>query len=146
MQQSAIAVAARLGLAVTVIVMLIAACGPADQPPAAAQAPAAPAAPVSQPSRYDIYATVRLSADTSNLSANQKRMLPLLIEASEIMDDLFWLQAWGDKSELLDRIDDPAQRRFAEINYGRGTGSTATGPLSKARVPNRRVRDSTLPT
>jgi hypothetical protein len=45
-------------------------------------------------------------------------MIPLLIEASKIMDDLYWQQAWGDKDALLSSIEDPAQRRFAEINYG----------------------------
>ena len=45
-------------------------------------------------------------------------MIPLLIDASKIMDDLFWLQAYGDKRPLLDSIDDPAMRRFADINYG----------------------------
>ena len=69
-------------------------------------------------SRYDIYAPVKLTADLSHLSDNQKQMLVLLIEASKIMDELFWLQAYGDKKELLSSIEDPAQRRFAEINYG----------------------------
>ena len=70
------------------------------------------------PSRYDIYATVRLTADLSHLSDNQKKMIPILIEASKIMDRLFWQQAWGDPKPLLDGIEDPAQRRFADINYG----------------------------
>ena len=72
----------------------------------------------SQPSRFDIYATVRLSADLDMLNDSQKQMIPLLIEAAKIMDDLFWLQAYGDKEPFLASIDDPAMRRFAEINYG----------------------------
>ena len=70
------------------------------------------------PSRYDIYAPVRLTASLDHLSDSQKQMIPLLIEASKIMDGLFWQQAWGNKDALLSNIDDPAQRRFAEINYG----------------------------
>ncbi len=105
---------------------VITACQQAESP-----APAAPsteaAEPVEQPvnegtpeqaSRFDIYATVRLTADVSHLSERQKQMIPLLINASEIMDDLFWQQAWGDKNALLDGIEDPATRRFAQINYG----------------------------
>jgi hypothetical protein len=93
------------------------------EPPAATQAPAAHAgdskAPEAEtPSRFDIYATVRLTADLSHLDERQKQMIPLLIEASKIMDDLYWQQAWGDKDALLSSIEDPAQRRFAEINYG----------------------------
>ena len=68
--------------------------------------------------RLDIYASVTLTADTSALSENQKAMIPLLIEASEIMDELFWRQAWGDKRALLSGIADAKVRRFADINYG----------------------------
>ena len=75
-------------------------------------------APEPAPSRYDIYAPVSLTADLGHLNENQKKMITLLIEASQIMDGLFWQQAWGDKEELLSDIDDPKQRRFAEINYG----------------------------
>jgi len=34
------------------------------------------------------------------------------------MDDLFWKQAYGDREAYLAGIEDPAQHRFAEINYG----------------------------
>ncbi len=68
--------------------------------------------------RLDIYATFALEADINHLSDRQKQMLPLLIEASKIMDELFWRQAYGSKEELLGRIKDPKARRFAEINYG----------------------------
>ena len=64
------------------------------------------------------YTTVRLAADLSGLSDNQRRMIPLLIEASQAMDDAFWLQAYGNKQQLLASIADPDTRRFAEINYG----------------------------
>jgi len=47
-----------------------------------------------------------------------RAMIPLLIEASQIMDGLYWLQAVGDKDSFLATIDDPRERRFAEINYG----------------------------
>lgn len=72
----------------------------------------------SLPSRYDIYATVRLTADLSSLTENQQKMIPLLIEASAVMDKLYWKQAYGDKNSLLASIKDPAERRFADINYG----------------------------
>jgi hypothetical protein len=45
-------------------------------------------------------------------------MIGLFIEAAEIMDGLFWQQAYGDRTALLDGLKDPGQRRFAEINYG----------------------------
>lgn len=70
-------------------------------------------------SRLNIYHSVELTADLSSLSQKQKKMLSLLIDASKIMDDLFWKQSFGeDKSSFLANIADPKIRSFAEINYG----------------------------
>jgi len=69
--------------------------------------------------RLDIYKTVTLNADLSHLSANQKQMLSLLIEASDIIDGLFWQQAFGqNKKSFLASISDEKVREFARINYG----------------------------
>ncbi len=69
--------------------------------------------------RLNIYKEVTLSADLTPLSANQKQLVSLLIDASKIIDDLFWQQAfYQDKTEFLARIKDEKVRRFAEINYG----------------------------
>jgi len=69
--------------------------------------------------RNEIYAEFTLSADLSSLSERQRQMLPLLFEAAQIMDELFWRQAFGDGyEEWLDSIGVDAVRRFAEINYG----------------------------
>lgn len=69
--------------------------------------------------RLDIYQPVDLTADLSHLSADQQKMIGLLIDASKIMDELFWSQAYpGDKQELLAAIDDPKVKKFVEINYG----------------------------
>lgn len=70
-------------------------------------------------SRLNIYKEVTLDADLSHLSSNQKQMISLLIDASKIIDNLFWQQAFGDnKKQFLASIKDPATRRFVEINYG----------------------------
>ena len=66
----------------------------------------------------DKYATVRLTTDLGALDRRERDMIPLLIDAAKIMDDCFWVQAWGDRQELLAGIADPNVRRFAEINYG----------------------------
>ena len=69
--------------------------------------------------RLDIYKEVTLNTDLSHLSANQKLMLGKLIDASVIMDDLFWQQAFGqDKAQFLNNIDNEKVREFARINYG----------------------------
>ena len=64
------------------------------------------------------YATFRLTSDISHLSGNQQKMLPLLIDAAKIMDELFWLQSYGSKKTFLDGITDQRLRKYAEINYG----------------------------
>jgi hypothetical protein len=64
------------------------------------------------------YTPVKLTADLSALTDNQKEIIKLLIEAGQIMDGVFWKQAYGDREALLDSIADPDLRRFAEINYG----------------------------
>ncbi|WP_421133588.1 dipeptidyl-peptidase 3 family protein [Alteromonas sp. A079] len=70
-------------------------------------------------SRLSIYHPVTLTSDLSHLSANQKDMVSLLIDAAKIMDDLFWKQAfYGNKEAFLNDIDNDDIRHFAAINYG----------------------------
>ncbi|HEX6852124.1 MAG TPA: hypothetical protein VF139_12055 [Candidatus Polarisedimenticolaceae bacterium] len=64
------------------------------------------------------YAEVTLTTDLGALTDNERRMLPLLIEACREMDAIFWLQAYGDRQPLLASISDPELRRYVEINYG----------------------------
>lgn len=64
------------------------------------------------------FAKVSLSADLSKLTANQKEMLKLFFQAAEIMDEIFWLEAYGDRSQLLDTIKDESLKQFVLINYG----------------------------
>ncbi|MDH3620706.1 MAG: Zn-dependent hydrolase [Gammaproteobacteria bacterium] len=69
--------------------------------------------------RPEIYADFTLTADLSHLNDDQKQMVAILIDAAQIMDDLFWRQSFGDNyEEWLDSIADDKTRRFAELNYG----------------------------
>ena len=69
--------------------------------------------------RPDVYVEFPLVADLSHLSDGQRQMLVLLIEASQIMDDLFWRQAYGDDYQAwLASIGVADARGFAEANYG----------------------------
>ena len=91
----------------------------AEAPPAVSDSPVEDSAGTAvEPSRFDIYATVTLNPDIGHLSDDQKKMVALLIDASKIMDELFWQQVWGDPQELLDSVEDPAARRFVIANYG----------------------------
>ncbi len=69
-------------------------------------------------SMLDDYVPIKLEADLSRLTDSQRLMLPVLVSAAQVMDGLFWRQAYGDKDQLLRGISDPDARRFAEINYG----------------------------
>ena len=92
---------------------LLAACG--------AEAPPEPVVSTEQTlePRPGIYAEFELTSDLSHLSDGQRDMIAVLIEASKIMDDLFWRQAFNDGyREWLASIKDDAARRFAELNYG----------------------------
>ena len=43
------------------------------------------------------YSTVRLEAPLDSLSANQRQILALLIDAAREMDAIFWKEAYGDR-------------------------------------------------
>lgn len=65
------------------------------------------------------YATVKLTADLSKLSDSERRMLPLLISAADLMNDLYWMQCYGpQKDSLLNAVKDEKTKAFIRINYG----------------------------
>ena len=73
--------------------------------------------------RLDIYTPYSLTSDLSHLSSDQKKMISLLIDASKIMDDLFWQQAFpGSKDELLAQVEEQAKEfTFVALDNGRGS-------------------------
>lgn len=115
-----------ISLAILLTTSLLTACNSEKQQSKLAQVENKTAIAQSSPTlipefknRLDIYQEVTLSADLSLLSDNQKKMLSLLIDASKIMDDLFWQQAFPQgKKTFLASIKNEKVRRFAEINYG----------------------------
>ncbi len=64
------------------------------------------------------YTPVRLTADLSGLSEKERRMLPLLIEAAQEMDTIFWRQVYSSRDSLLGTVSDADLRRFVVLNYG----------------------------
>jgi len=65
------------------------------------------------------YAVVTLTTDLSPLTDKEKQMIPMLIEAAQIMDNLFWQQAFEENKEsFLDSLTNEDARKFAMINYG----------------------------
>ena len=64
------------------------------------------------------YATVELKADIGHLTESEKAILPLLFDAAQIMDELFWIQNYPDKDKMLAEIKDENVKKFFGINYG----------------------------
>lgn len=69
--------------------------------------------------KVESYKKVELKADLSKLSAKEKEIIKLLIEAADVMDDIFWKEAfYGDKDTFLKDIKCEYTKQFALINYG----------------------------
>ncbi len=69
-------------------------------------------------SQLNEYSVVRLTADVSSLSEKERQMLPLLMQAANLMNEVFWMQAYGDRTELFNQVEEPAGRKLLSINYG----------------------------
>lgn len=96
--------------ALTTLIILIAGC---------TSEPKAPEAAVDMDQKLEKYVEVTLTSDLiDGLSNNQREMLSILFEVADIMDDIFWQQAYGDKNELLTGETDPKLAEFIRINYG----------------------------
>jgi hypothetical protein len=68
--------------------------------------------------KLEAFAGFELKADLSHLTDDERELLPLLFEAADIMDELFWMQAIGNRDDFLERITDENARSYARIHYG----------------------------
>lgn len=68
--------------------------------------------------RLSIYAPFELTSDVSHLSDKEKQMLPILFEAADLMQEIYWKQTIGDRDAFMSQIADENTRKFANINYG----------------------------
>ena len=65
------------------------------------------------------YAKVKLNADLSSLTEGHAKLFSHLLKAADAIDELYWLQSYGDKDELLNKMgDDTDIKAYAMINYG----------------------------
>jgi hypothetical protein len=64
------------------------------------------------------FAVVKLTTDLSKLTEKEKQMIPLLIEAADLVDAIYWTQTIAEKDTFLNSIPDSLTRKFAAINYG----------------------------
>ena len=64
------------------------------------------------------FASFKLTTDLSVLSEKEKQMLPLLFEAADLMEEIYWVEAFDDKEELFSKDWDEYTKKFIRINYG----------------------------
>jgi hypothetical protein len=68
--------------------------------------------------RIGIYESVKLTTNLNDLTPNERKILPLLMQAAQIMDELFWKQAYPQRDSLLNVVKDERVKSFIRINYG----------------------------
>jgi hypothetical protein len=68
--------------------------------------------------KADEFVSFTLTTDLNVLTEKEKQMLPLLLDAAKIMDEIFWTQAFGDKNSLFSAGFDEYTEKFVKINYG----------------------------
>ena len=86
-------------LGLIVLAMIVISCNTSTQNQSAEQKGTSPE-PTAMQKNLQKYVSVKLTADISHLSADEKEMLKLLFEASKLMDDIFWMQNIGVKEEF----------------------------------------------
>lgn len=64
------------------------------------------------------YKILPLKTDLSSLSDAEKQTLRHLIDAAKVADEIFWIQAWGDKNSLIERTKNDTLKKFIQLNYG----------------------------
>ena len=74
-----------------------------------ARTPATPTRPVEVTLTTDLLA---------GLTTRERALLPLLLDACEEMDQIFWEETAGDRTTVLSTIEDPDIRSLVDFNYG----------------------------
>ena len=65
------------------------------------------------------YAQVTIPApDLSGITDNGKEVLKLYRMAADAVDKIYWHQYYGNADSFLASLTDPAEKQYAEINYG----------------------------
>lgn len=83
----------------------------------------------------DQYAEFPLTTDVSKLTENEKQVIPLLIKAADVMETIFWQNAYGNRSALLDTVQDPYLAKYLAINYGPWDRLNGNAPFLKGIQP-----------
>ena len=69
--------------------------------------------------KVEQYAPFVLKYDIGQLSREEAELVGIFIQIADVMDDIYWEQAFGqDNRKKLRELKDPHMRQFAEIQYG----------------------------
>lgn len=74
--------------------------------------------------RIKAYSPTKISADVSNLTYNQKKVIELLVKAGQVSDEIFWIQNTPDAISIRDSLKKSKSESakiyldYVNINYG----------------------------
>lgn len=68
--------------------------------------------------KVENFTEVTLTTDLEWLSENEREIISKLIDVAQIMDEIFWMQAYGNKDSLFEKTDDKYAAEYARIHYG----------------------------
>ncbi|MER3328244.1 MAG: peptidase, partial [Candidatus Kapaibacterium sp.] len=74
--------------------------------------------------RIKAYSPTKISADVSNLTSNQKKVIDLLVKAGKVSDEIFWIQNTPDAVSIRDSLRNSNSKSakvyldYVNINYG----------------------------
>ena len=80
------------------------------------------------------YEVFNLETDLNTLTPNEQKMIPILMEAAQLMDDLYWEQSYGPKS-WLDSLTGK-EKAFAMVNYGPWDRLNDNQPILTTKAKN----------
>ncbi len=108
-------------ISLIIVVVFITSCGTGNDNKTQVQQQVldtTPAKKLTVKERLKEYAVVSLNTDLSKLSEKDKQVIKILIEACKTMNDIFWLQAYGNKDSLFAKLKTPEEKKLCEINFG----------------------------
>jgi hypothetical protein len=85
--------------------------------------------------RIATYESVKLTTNLNALTPGDRKVLPLLIQAAQIMDELYWKQVYPQRDSLLAKVKDEKTKTFIRINYGPWDRLNADKPFINGTGP-----------
>jgi hypothetical protein len=68
--------------------------------------------------KADEFVSFKLTTDLSVLTEKEKQMIPLLLKAADLMEEIYWVEAFGNRDKLFTDGLDKYTEKFLKINYG----------------------------